>query len=305
MDRFFVTALIGAIAICGFGIEAETAWLKDKADTGCTTLWDKDRPYTFCESHTVGENRPPPRDDAPFGFPSVPVPKGKVPPPAGSPAPPKAAAPSPPQVPIATNVPQTLSPVRALIEPAEIPPREVAGYGLIAFSSMPLPQHIDRYKFVCEAFKATLIPQDQLPRNVPLSQQMITFWPIRNKNTAEALRFDCHHLVSNYDLKTALDAINDADKQKERLAERRGPFLIAWSPSESRYKKDSLVLVMDLSSLESQQSFLEVLKDWRQKIIDNPEMWKRGFDLEAIRRTIRDTLDRYGDDLLNLIKSKS
>jgi hypothetical protein len=195
-----------------------------------------------------------------------------------------------------------LKPVRALIEPGEKPPRDVGAYGIVAFSSLPLPSEVERYKFVCEAFKATLIPQQDLSQDTPLAEQMVTYWPIRNKFTEEAKRADCPHMVATYDLKTGLDAIYDADKLGERLSERRGPFLVGWSPSIQRYQKDALVLVMDMSSLEGQQSFLEVFKAWRQKITDNPEMWKKGFDAAGIRMTIRDTLDRYGEGLLKLIK---
>jgi hypothetical protein len=195
-----------------------------------------------------------------------------------------------------------LQAVRALIEPGDMPPREVAGYGIVAFTTRPLPHDIDRYKSICEAYKATLLAQSELPANTPLSEQMITYWPIAKKDTPEARRTDCAHLVANYALRLGLDAIEDADKQKEGFASRRGPFLIAWAPSESRLVPDAVVLVMDLSDLDSQRSFAEVFQDWREQITDNPELWVRGgFNVEAIRRIIRDTFDRYGDGLLRLI----
>ena len=194
--------------------------------------------------------------------------------------------------------------VRALIEPAEMPPREVAGYGIVAFTTRPLPHDVERYEHICEAYKATLTSQAELPPDTPLSEQMITYWPIANKNTPEARRGDCAYLVNNYALRLGLDAIQDADKKKEGLADRRGPFLIAWAPSETRFVPDSLVLVMDLSALDGERSFTEVFQDWRQHITDNPELWRRGgFNIEAVRRIIRDTFDRYGDGLLRLIKS--
>jgi hypothetical protein len=174
----------------------------------------------------------------------------------------------------------------------------------VAFTTHPIADDIERYKSICEAYKATLMSQRELPSDTALSQQMITFWPITNKRTPEAQGTDCSHLVSNYALGLGLDAIQDADKHKEAFASRRGPFLIAWAPSESRFKPDAVVLVMDLSRFESERSFVEVFQDWRQQITDNPELWRRGgFDIEAIRRIIRDTFDRYGDGLMRLIKS--
>lgn len=194
--------------------------------------------------------------------------------------------------------------VRALIDPNETPPRDVAGYGIVAFTTRPAPHDVERYKMICEAYKATLMSQADLPPNTPLSDQMITFWPVTNKSTPDAIRADCSYLVNNYALRVGLDAIQDADKRKEALAGHRGPFLIAWAPSESRFKPDAVVLVMDLSSFEGQRSFVEVFQDWRQQITDNPKLWRRGgFNLELVRRIIRDTFDRYGDGIMKLIKA--
>jgi hypothetical protein len=192
--------------------------------------------------------------------------------------------------------------VRALIEPGDMPPREVAGYGIVAFTTRPLPHDVERYKAVCEAYKATLMAQSELPADTPLSEQMITYWPIAKKDTPEAQRGDCAHLVANYALRLGLEAIDDADKQKEGLANSRGPFLIAWAPSASRFVPDAVVLLVDLSSFDGQRTFAEVFQKWRQQITDNPELWKRGgFNVEAIRQIIRDTFDRYGDGLMRLI----
>ncbi|MBB2964741.1 hypothetical protein [Methylobacterium sp. R2-1] len=196
-----------------------------------------------------------------------------------------------------------LIPVRALIEPVEMPPQAVAAYGMVAFTGKPLPNEVARAKFVCEAMKSTLIPQPELAPSTPLSSQMITYWPITNKNKPEADSWKCDYLVENYHLKTGLDAITDADVKRERLATRRGPFLIAWSPSKSRGEKDALILIIDMSSHESQQSFVDLFKDWRQKIIDDPKLWRNGWDAKAIISMFRDTLDKYGETVLKFVKA--
>jgi hypothetical protein len=196
-------------------------------------------------------------------------------------------------------------PVRALIEPSEVPPRDVAAYGVVAFSALPIGTEAARYKFACEAFKATLISQSDLPANTALSEQMITFWPVRDKKNVQAIKMDCGYLVSRYDLKTGLDAIHDADPKNDNLAERRGPFLIAWSPSESRYRGDSLVLIIDLSSIDEQESFMEVFRSWRRKITDDPAIWKNGFGVESVRRSVKEILDHYGESILKVVRPSS
>ena len=47
-------------------------------------------------------------------------------------------------------------------------------------------------------------------------------------------------------LSTTAVSISLTDKKKEKMASRRGPFLIAWAPSDSRFLPDELVLVFDL-----------------------------------------------------------
>jgi hypothetical protein len=315
------------LPICAFLVLGAAAYGQKSIPPGCVMRHDNNgKPYVFCKSednrnreNSVVRPQTPP---SPLPQPSAPQDTSdrettaphRVPP--GTPA-----ATSPREhseertdgrpTALPGTLPSAAAPratelraVRALIEPAEMPPREVAGYGIVAFTTRPLPHDVERYEHVCEAYKATLTSQAELPPNTPLSEQMITYWPIANKNTPEARRVDCPHLLSNYALRLGLDAIQDADKQKEGLTSRRGPFLIAWAPSESRFVPDSVVLVMDLSALDGERSFTEVFQDWRQHITDNPELWRRGgFSLEAVRRIIRDTFDRYGDGLLRLIKS--
>lgn len=314
--------------------------------SGCVTRYHNGKPYIFCISKKRAWRRAPQSYSAPYVVPAHPaaptaaptapaaprryetvVPPSVPAAPTTSPAaraapPPPASATAPrngggvtgaapataarPAIPSVAAPPARVRAVRALIEPAEMPPREVAGYGIVAFTTRPMENDIERYKLICEAYKATLMAQSELPAGTPLSEQMITYWPITDKNAPDAQRGDCTHLVSNYALRLGLDAIQDADKQHESLASRRGPFLIAWAPSESRFQPDALVLVMDLSALDSARSFTEVFQDWRQHITDKPELWRRGgFDVEAVRRIIHDTFDRFGDGLLRLISNKS
>jgi hypothetical protein len=294
---------------------------------GCVTRYHHGKPYVFCRKASAYRSRTgtgksvarAEREPAPHATepPTVKVvPSSSAPPGQLSGTAPKVVLPSLGAVPTgpaqkghgstitAHQRESQLRAVRALIEPTEMPPREVAGYGIVAFTTRPQPHDMERYKAICEAYKATLTSQAELPPDTPLSKQMITYWPIVNKNTPEARRADCPHLVANYALRLGLDAIQDADKKKEGLASHRGPFLIAWAPSDSRFVSDALVLVFDLSSLDGGRSFTEVFQDWRQNITDKPELWRHGgFNVEALRRIIRDTFDRYGDGLMRLIKT--
>ena len=182
-------------------ILAAAAYGQESIPPGCVIRHHENgKPYIFCQSKDKHKDEK--RTVQPQGAPS--------PPPQSSPVQARPdqqiMAPAPPRPPSQektegrpTTPPSThsstprpsaakLRAVRALIEPAEMPPREVAGYGIVAFTTRLLPHDVERYKHICEAYKATLTSQAELPPNEPLSEQMITYWPITNKNTPEARR---------------------------------------------------------------------------------------------------------------------
>jgi hypothetical protein len=64
----------------------------------------------------------------------------------------------------------------------------------------------------------------------------------------------------------------------------------------------AVVLVVDLSSLESQDSFDEQFEFWRQEIVENPSVWRGGFSIERLRLTISDFADVHGSDIMSSIK---
>jgi hypothetical protein len=208
----------------------------------------------------------------------------------------EAARPAPPY---ASSLPR-LRPVRDVIEPDEIPPQGVGAYGMVALTHKPTSGTRDRLIFVCEAFLSTLPSRDSLPRSIPIGEQMITYWPIEKREPRKIAEGDCNYLIDKYHLLSGLEAIEDADRQRH-LTEKRGPFLIGWSPAESRYKKDKIVLVMDLSYLDSKESFREAFQIWRTRITENPALWRNGFAIDDIRLALRDFLDRYGEGILRAI----
>src|SRR5271169_2834534 len=86
---------------------------------------------------------------------------------------------------------------------------------------------------------------------------MVTVWPLTNPDAPEAQAQSCDYLTSHYDLNGGLAAIRDA-RSPDHPLDGRGPFLVGWSPSNAREGKDAVVLVVDMSSYDSQASFDEV-----------------------------------------------
>ena len=126
---------------------------------------------------------------------------------------------------------------------------------------------------------------------------MLTIWPLDEPSSPNAARDDCNFAIDHYDLYAADSAIADAARQGAEFGA-EGPFLIGWSPSNSRGVPDKLVLVVDMSLYDSQDSFDQAFQFWKEKIVEDPSLWRSGFSIETVRLPMRDFADHYGDTIL-------
>jgi hypothetical protein len=130
---------------------------------------------------------------------------------------------------------------------------------------------------------------------------MVTIWPLDAPEAQQAKDDDCDFLIDQYELYGGVSAIEDAGRQGATL-DGEGPYLIGWSPSNARGVPDKVVLVVDLSAFESQDSFNSAFLFWQKKIVEDPQLWRSGFMVERIRLALRDFVDRYGNDILSAVK---
>lgn len=195
-----------------------------------------------------------------------------------------------------------LTPTRAFLPAEMIPPPGVPAYGVAALKAKPTSASRERLGMLCQSFLATLPPQQSLPASVPITEQMVTIWPIDEPALVQPGQENCEVMLSHYDLYSGQSAIADAMAQGKELFG-RGPFLIAWSPSNSRYVPDAVVLVVDMSDFESQASFDEAMIFWQTKIVEDPALWKFGFSVVRIQLALRDFADRHGSDILKGLRN--
>jgi hypothetical protein len=194
-----------------------------------------------------------------------------------------------------------LLPVRAYRSVSEIPPSLVGAYGLVAFQTKATPSNRAKLLMVCRAFVATFPLDSQVPLSVPLRDRMMTIWPVEDSQNEALSRDDCEFVVDHYDLVAAEMAMKDARLQNGKF-DGEGPYLIGWSPTDSRGKKDKLVLIVDLSAANDQTSVDRRFLFWKQKIVEDPSLWRSGFSLERVRVAIKDFADRYGQDMLDAVQ---
>jgi hypothetical protein len=192
---------------------------------------------------------------------------------------------------------QQLVPVRAYLRSTEIPPASIGAYGIVAFRAKPTSANRSRLLMTCAAFVTSIPPQKSVPDSVSVSDEMLTIWPLDDPSSPEAAKDDCDFAIDHYDLYSADSAIGDAEKQGAKFGA-DGPFLIGWSPATARGAPDNLVLVVDMSLYDSQDSFNQAFQFWKQKIVEDPSLWRKGFSVEGVRLAIRDFADHYGDTIL-------
>lgn len=192
---------------------------------------------------------------------------------------------------------------RLFAGPNQFPPESFAAYGIVAFTARASDSDRSRHLMICDAFVNT-VPHSSELSAVPQSEQMATVWPIERDSDAELANKSprdsvCELATDKYGLVTARTAIRDAEATGQSL-NGRGPFLLAWSPPQAKGGTDAIVLIADLSNVTTYEQAAAVMRGWVDDIEQNPQLWKRGWDLETLRVGIQQWLDRYGTQILVL-----
>jgi hypothetical protein len=196
---------------------------------------------------------------------------------------------------------------REFAGPHGVPPEDIAAYGIVAFrwTTMRGSPDYDRHVWVCEAFVSALQSANAVAEERPQAVQMVTFWPVNSDDLASELNQaqppSCEAAVGGYHLGSGEQAIKEAEKRGENLGTGPGPFLLAWAPPRMKGQADALILVMDLSTFNSQISLKETFERWQQKIERNPELWNNGWSVESVRIQIREFADYCGIHLFKLL----
>ncbi|MEX2644398.1 MAG: PRC-barrel domain-containing protein [Acetobacterales bacterium] len=186
---------------------------------------------------------------------------------------------------------------RAFLGPHDIPPREFAAYGIVAFPQGAVDDTRDRHRMICEAYIASLPASSEL--GIPDKDQMVTVWPVVAEEVAVELasRADCAVAVDRYHLVTALTALRQAAFTGMDISG-DGPYLLAWAPPDTKGEPDALVLRADLSDVTTARQALDIFRDWRREIEQKPELWRGGWSMQTLRLTLRLWADKYGPRLL-------
>jgi hypothetical protein len=199
----------------------------------------------------------------------------------------------------AERVGAPLTPVREYLRAGDIPPPEAGAYGIVVLQSKATSANKAKLMMVCSSYVSSF-PRGETSR-VPVSDRMITIWPLDDPDAAEAKEDDCDFILSHYDLNASEAAIIDAQKQNATF-DGEGPYLVGWSPSNSRGVPDKLVLVIDMSSDNTQEMIDYRFRFWKNQIVQDPSLWRNGWSLENFRVALKAFVDKYGGDMLTAVK---
>lgn len=201
-----------------------------------------------------------------------------------------------------------LQPVRSFTGPHAFPPREFGAYGIVAFPFLSTPTTKARHLMVCRAFIAALPDPGSLVEPLLPDQMMVTVWPVNDEAFAKELNAPgsapeqmarCDIAVDQYHLDTAQTALRQADVRNRGIfSDKRGPFLLAWSPSSSKGKEDALVLIRDLSNFSDLGRVQQAFNEWRIHIETNSNIFDEKWTIENLRSATRDWLNRVGSVFL-------
>lgn len=187
--------------------------------------------------------------------------------------------------------------------PSQYPPSEFAAYGIVAFPSLATSSDRDRHIMICEAYVATLPSASEVAR--PPSEQMVTVWPVETDELGRRLTLlspseTCSEAVGSYNQLMSQRALRLAERTEPGVGRGRGPFLLAWSPGEQHGSVGAHILHVDMSRVETEAQAKEVIYRWARDIETNPELWRRGWDLEKVRIALQAWSDDIGGRVLPL-----
>jgi len=192
-----------------------------------------------------------------------------------------------------------LTPVREYLRARDIPPADAGAYGIVVLQSKMTSANRAKLKMVCDSYVAFFPTSES--STVPISDQMITIWPIDDPDADEAKADNCDFVLKHYDLNAAESAINDA-KAQHAAFDGEGPYLVGWSPSNSRGLPDKVVLVIDMSDDTTQPMIDDKFRFWKTQIVNDPSTWRGGWSLEGVRLAIKGFANKYGPSWLTAVK---
>jgi hypothetical protein len=124
---------------------------------------------------------------------------------------------------------------------------------------------------------------------------VFTYW-VLSGSSADRVSEDCDSLVSRYDYARAAQIAAAVDRPGAV-----GPLLVAY-PTILQAGQVADTLLFDLSDF-SDVDLDRAFAIWKDRVGRDPATWNQGFQLVLIREAFRNFLERYGNDVLRIVRA--
>lgn len=184
-------------------------------------------------------------------------------------------------------------PARDVLLSGQAAPQGYGAYGYVIFTERPSDKNLDRYLAMGNAYLRHLEPVARYG-SPPASWIMPTFW-LAGKDF-NPYRKGSRIWIDQYDYaraKAIASSVNALSSQ--------GPLLVAWNQPFEDTAAGEKALVLDLSGF-SNEDLDRGLRIWKDKITQDPKLWKDGLNLLIAREAFRNFLERYGDKVINAVE---
>ena len=191
-----------------------------------------------------------------------------------------------------TNKPLTESAATTLVQAAN---------SYILLSSADDTESISRNLNICKSYTRHFDPVLEFKNTVPDENTMQTYWllnykanMIANESGPSALsKIACDKHVNLYDFTRAKVLLGRA-----KLLYSKGPVLAAWSNTTM----DNGLLTFDLTNIKK-SDFDQAMLIWKKRIVNNPAIWNKGFDLSIIKKEFHQLEQKYGKGIVQVSKT--
>ena len=188
------------------------------------------------------------------------------------------------------------TPARDVLFSGQATPTGYGAYGYLIFTKRPSENDMDRYLKVCDAYNRYLDPVSEYTKS-SRPNIMPTFWLAKEGKGVDNRKTDCEAWVKFYDYARAKSVA-----RLTNVLSKKGPILVAWRHPYEMVEQNEEALVLDLSKF-SNDDLDRAFGIWLDRITRDPKIWHDGFNLILVRESFRNFLEKYGDDILQSIKS--
>ena len=186
---------------------------------------------------------------------------------------------------------------------------EDSDYGLIGYviftGSPGTERDQQRYEALYAAYRSLPPPEDFEALGRDRADLAVLYWPLDEGNTNRAAWMEARgrtdYFIARFDYARArliLSCVEGLRGPGPFILGHAEPIVCRGSAGTSLSRRD--VLALDLSRVH-ETDFREALRLFQERIAGDPDTWRRGFDMERIRLSLRMLLLSYSDTILSLV----